>query len=127
MIVPLVLILGAINIHAAEIRDGVSESACTLDIFQNISLPLPADGSLKISGCRATKLADFSLPVISMLVRGSMSGDLGIVLHGQVQKAAGTRFIISNIVDSDMKVNLRLQGSQPFHQESMVLFALDYM
>ncbi len=62
-----------------------------------------------------------------MSVRGAMSDELGILNNGQYHKVSGERFIVSDIVNSDLEFNLGLTSSQLFFSDNTTLFELNYM
>lgn len=124
-VLPMALMAGAV--YANEITDGLAESACTLDVQQNIPLQQPYHGSLKLSGCHIPGSASASLPFISMSVRGPMMDELGIIENGQYQNVSGANFIMSDIVNSDMEFKLGLHGRKVYYPDSTALFELSYM
>jgi hypothetical protein len=125
LVLPMALMAGFAG--ANEITDGLAESACTLDVQQNIPLQQPHHGTLKLSGCHVPGSASASLPFISMSVRGPMIDELGIIENGQYQNVSGANFIMSDIVNSDMEFKLGLHGSKVFYPDSTALFELSYM
>ncbi|GKQ98068.1 hypothetical protein KAM461_23180 [Aeromonas hydrophila] len=126
MVLQLVM-MAAGSVFANESMDGLAESGCTLEVLRSIPLQARQPGTLKISGCQAEGATEASLPFISMSVRGAMSDELGILNNGQYHKVSGERFIVSDIVNSDLEFNLGLTSSQLFFPDSTTLFELNYM
>jgi hypothetical protein len=125
LVLPMALMAGFAD--ANEITDGLAESACTLDVRQNIPLQQPHHGTLKLSGCQVPGSESASLPFISMSVRGPMIDELGIIENGQYQNVSGANFIMSDIVNSDMEFKLGLHGSKVLYPDNTALFELSYM
>nr|WP_279496956.1 hypothetical protein [Aeromonas veronii] len=125
MVLQLVMMAGAV--HANELTDGLAESGCTLKVLRSIPLQAQQPGTLKISGCQVDGATVASLPFISMSVRGAMSDKLGILNNGQYHKVSGERFLVSDIVNSDLEFNLGLISSQLFLPDSTTLLELNYM
>ncbi|MDM5139843.1 hypothetical protein OB959_08525 [Aeromonas bestiarum] len=126
MMVPVVLqmVMMAGPVLANEITDGLAESGCTLDVLHSIPQQEQHQGTLKISGCQAEGT---SLPFIAMSVRSAMNDELSIISNGQYYKVSGERFIVSDIVNSDLEFNLKINGNQLFVSDRTTLFELDYM
>ena len=125
LVLPMALMAGFAD--ANEITDGLAESACTLDVRQNIPLQQPHHGTLKLSGCQVPGSENASLPFISMSVRGPMIDELGIIENGQYHNVSGANFIMSDIVNSDMEFKLGLHGSKVLYPDNTALFELSYM
>jgi hypothetical protein len=129
MMVPVVLqvVMMAGPAGANELTDGLAESGCSLDELHSIPLQQERHGTLKFSGCQIGGPVRESLSLISMSVHGAMIDDMGIISNGQYYKVSGERFIVSDVVNGDMELDVSLNGSKLFYSDNTALFELSYM
>jgi hypothetical protein len=62
-----------------------------------------------------------------MSVHGVMNDEMGIVSDGKYHKVSGEYFIVSDIVNRDMELHLRMNNGGMFYQSNIALFELKYM
>ncbi|HEA3088527.1 TPA: hypothetical protein RVR74_000808 [Aeromonas salmonicida] len=129
MIVPVVLqvVMMAMPAYANEVTDGLAESGCTLDEQRKTPQQQANHRVLKVSGCQIEGRVDTSLPFISMSVHGVVNDELGIVSDGKYHKVSGEYFIVSDIVNRDMELDLRVNNGVLFYPNNTALFELNYM
>ncbi|WP_240044194.1 hypothetical protein, partial [Aeromonas salmonicida] len=77
--------------------------------------------------CQIEGRVDTSLPFISMSVHGVVNDELGIVSDGKYHKVSGEYFIVSDIVNRDMELDLRVNNGVLFYPSNTALFELNYM
>ncbi|PJG59649.1 hypothetical protein [Aeromonas cavernicola] len=114
--------------HADEAMDGVAEPSCTLDLLGDFLLQKDSTGQLKLSGCQKEGPVDFQLPVIKVSISGAVSDELVIVSQGEYKKSSEYSFIISDVVNSRMELDVGLAKSgDTVYENNVAFFELDYM